>query len=458
MSYVVNGLAVRFVLAVSLLSTLPGLAWGRELTAQPKTLKPLLAKLKAGDHLRLAAGVYEGGWRLKGLHGQPGARIVIEGLGEKTVIRARQGVNSVELTDCSYLTLKRLSFDGRGLSGIDAIKAGGRSAAGVHHINIVENHIKDHCGSQQTVGISTKLPAWNWVIRGNTLVNTGTGLYLGNSNGQAAFVAGLIEYNYVAQPVGYCMQIKHQRPRPKLTGMPAGASRTVIRYNIFSKDKRQSPDGDRPNLLVGGFPDSGPGKDDRYEIYGNVFHNNPRESLLQGTGRLTVHDNLFIGQARTGVRIQAHHGKKPKLIHIYHNTFYDTDKPWSLVKLGGAEQCVVSNLVAHSRKRLSVSAGNVALAAGQLKLFKRAGRDFGSFDWTPKRTINASAVKGLKKRVRADLDAGLDFYGQKKSSFRHCGAILKSRSKLRLLEAKPRTEVEGATVIPLKKNRDKTGR
>ena len=63
---------------------------------------------------------------------------------------------------------------------------------------------------------------------------------------------------------------------------------------MFIKNDRPSPDGDRPNVLVGAFPATGTGSLNMYEIYGNLFLHNHREALFQGSGRFTLHDNLFV--------------------------------------------------------------------------------------------------------------------------------------------------------------------
>ncbi len=101
--------------------------------------------------------------------------------------------------------------------------------------------------------------------------------------------------------------------------MPTGPQRTIIRQNVFIKNDAPSPDGDRPNLLVDGFPDAGEGSQDLYEIYGNLFLHNPRESLLQASGRVSIHDNLFVDVTGTAIllrtttcpparpRLQQHH-------------------------------------------------------------------------------------------------------------------------------------------------------
>jgi hypothetical protein len=203
----------------------------------------------------------------------------------------------VEITKSSYVALRNLTIDGRGVDGAFGVSAKGGTSNLVHHIAIEGCTFLHHDAGQQTVAISTKTPTWGWVIRRNRIIGAGTGLYLGNSDGTSPFIGGLIEYNLVQDTIGYNMQIKWQKPRPDVSGMPTAPTTTIIRHNVFIKTDRPSPDGDRPNLLLGGFPDSGPGADDRYEIYGNFFYHNPRESLLQASGRVSIHDNIFVDVA-----------------------------------------------------------------------------------------------------------------------------------------------------------------
>jgi hypothetical protein len=82
--------------------------------------------------------------------------------------------------------------------------------------------------NQQSVGISTKCPAWDWVVRGNRIV--GTGMYFGDP-----FIGGLIEENEVIDTIGYNLQIKHQAARPIVGGMPTEPRMTIIRSNRFVK-------------------------------------------------------------------------------------------------------------------------------------------------------------------------------------------------------------------------------
>jgi hypothetical protein len=174
---------------------------------------------------------------------------------------------------------------------------------------------------QQTDGISTKTPTWNWVIRRNTIVGAGTGIYLGDSDGSSPFVAGIIENNLVLDPLGYCMEIKHQLSRPDLVAMPQEPQSKIIRNYVFIKDDGPSPDGDRPNLLVGGFSDTGSGSHDLYQIYGNLLMYNPREALFQGSGRISFHDNILVGGQSAGA-VFRDHDLPLELAHVFNNTIY----------------------------------------------------------------------------------------------------------------------------------------
>lgn len=315
---------MRFILFPLLLTFAANAATLKQAT--PKDYRSLLTTLKPGDTLVLAAGVYERGLPVSDCHGTSEAWITIQGPNEGVAeIRQTAVANCVELKQCSHVALKKLSILGggsNGISGLFGISAQGGLKNSVHHILIEDCIISDWNTSQQAVGISTKTPTWDWTIRRNIIRNCGTGLYLGNSNGADPFIRGIIEHNLVQDPIGYCMEIKFQKSRPELPDMPTTTSRTIIRHNVFIKNDAPSPDGDRANLLVGGFPGSGPGSDDLYEIYGNFFWHNPRESLLQASGRVSIHDNVFAdcpsaGHAAISVR---NHDLPVKLIHIYNNT------------------------------------------------------------------------------------------------------------------------------------------
>jgi hypothetical protein len=287
--------------------------------AGPDDYRQILSRLQAGDRLLLEAGEYLRGLPLHRLAGEAGNPIVVEGpaQGERARFIARKGSNTVSLLDVSHLVIRNLELDGRNLP-VDAVKAEGHGRF-AHYVTLEGLHIHDHAASQQSVGISTKCPAVGWVIRGNRIERVGTGMYLGNSDGRAPFVGGLIEGNQVTDTIGYNLQVKHQRPRPD--DLPEADLRhdTHIRHNFFSKAGSMPGPGARPNVLVGHLPVTGQGSEDRYMIYGNLFWQNPSESLFQGEGHLALYNNVFVTQGPDAVRIQPHNDV-PREVRILQNT------------------------------------------------------------------------------------------------------------------------------------------
>lgn len=289
----------------------------------PTNYLSLLRNLHPGETLLLAPGIYqetENGsglpiFHLKGTADKP---IVISGpeTGPRPVFYANAKRNTVRIVDASYVTIRNFDLDGRNLD-VDGVKAEGIS----DHITLENLCIKNHGNNQQTVGISTKAPAWDWVIRRNIILGAGTGIYLGDSDGTKPFIHGLIEYNLIRDTLGYNVEIKHQLPRPGIPGMPTAASATIIRHNVLSKAEKGSMGGmARPNLLVGHFPLAGDGAEDVYEIYGNFFYENPTgEPLFQGEGNLAVYNNLFWNDRGDAILVRPHNAY-PRKVAIFWNT------------------------------------------------------------------------------------------------------------------------------------------
>ncbi|MFT3804590.1 MAG: hypothetical protein QM766_25665 [Burkholderiaceae bacterium] len=309
-------------------SSSPSTAWPRPtgpvITADPSNYLARVRALKPGDTLRLAPGNYDNpndvpGLPLFNLAGTASKPILITGpeSGAPARILGRSTHNTVRLDGSSYVIVRNLEIDGRN-SGAVGVAAQGSN----HHIWLENLYIHGVGNNQQIAGISTvSAPNWNWVIRGNTIVGAGIGMYLGNSDGRNAFIAGTIENNLIRDSIGYNLQIKHQNPRPALAGMPTGKSVTVIRYNVFSKGSNSSTGSmARPNVLVGHFPSSGPGSDDHYEIYGNFFWQNPTEALFQGAGNIALYANVMASSTGAAINIQPHEGGVPKTIRVFGNT------------------------------------------------------------------------------------------------------------------------------------------
>lgn len=418
------------------------LAAGEAKHATPLDYRQVIANLQAGDTLTLAAGVYERGLPLTNCAGRPDAWITVQGP-ETGVAEIRQTAvaNCVELRNCHHLALKRLSILGEGPEGIPGlfgISAKGGNENPVHDILIEDCLISDWNTSQQAVGISTKVPAWNWTIRRNIIRNCGTGLYLGNSNGNDPFIAGVIEHNLVDNPTGYCLEIKFQNPRPVISGMPSGASRTLIRHNVFIKDDRPSPDGDRPNVLVGGFPESGPGAGDGYEIHGNLFLGNPRESQLQASGRVGIHDNVFANCASTHAAVTLRDHDRPLFsARVYHNTLFDAEEGIRVVAKEAEKVILVGNVIftrsdAIVLKGVEATTGaNITGSAAEAvdHLANPAGMELHPLP------DKCSGLSLDPRHFQEDSAATVDFDGRSKGAWHHRGAFATNREGLWKLQA-----------------------
>lgn len=314
---------IFFVSILFMLSILLGNA--KLINANSSNYTSFLSSLAAGDTLLLALGTYVNNLTLNTRVGTATDPIVIMGSGNVTNFQAQSCCNTISLTKCEYLIIKNLQLDGMN-QAVDAVKAEGTTDNYAHHITIEYLNIINYGNNQQNVGISTKCPAWNWVIRKNRIIGAGTGMYLGNSDGTKPFVNGIIENNYIASTIGYNIEIKHQlNGERELLPETSVNGKTILRYNVFSKDANSSSGGSaRPNLLVGGFATTGFGSLDYYEIYSNFFYNNPVEALFQGTGNIMLYDNIFVNHFdpsgfRT-VYITQQNGVSPQDIKIFHNT------------------------------------------------------------------------------------------------------------------------------------------
>jgi hypothetical protein len=312
--------------------------------AGPNDYRAYLNRLQAGDRLMLEPGDYRRGLPLHDLSGLPGKPIVIEASTPSAPPRfvARPGANTVSLVNVRHVALRHLQLDG-GNVPVDAIKAEGHSRY-ADFVTLENLHIHDHAASQQNVGISTKCPAFGWVVRGNRIERVGTGMYFGDSDGSDPFVAGLIEENRVSDTLGYNLQIKHQKTRPNEF---AGRHDTVIRYNLFSKSSAQPGPQARPNVLLGHFPLAEAGSEDRYLVHGNLFLHNPSEALFQAEGRVALYDNVFINGSGDAIRIQPHNDV-PRDMMIFSNTVLASGVGIQVRQAEGVayRQRVIANVVA----------------------------------------------------------------------------------------------------------------
>jgi hypothetical protein len=286
----------------------------------PRTYLSALANAKPGSVIKLIPGIYHDGLPIVGLGGASTQPIVIEAANPARPPRflARPQKNTVSIINSSYVQIRNLILDGRGFP-VDAVKAEGHSRY-AHHITLDGLRIINHGADQGNIGISTKCPAWGWIIRRNVIIRAGTGMYLGNSDGSAPFFDGVIEHNLIFDTLGYNLQIKHQHVRSPAADWMPGPHTTIIRHNVFSKyGNAAQGQAARPNVLVGHFPKEAHGVNDRYVVYGNFFYANSTEALFQGEGNIALYANLFVNPFGDAIHVEPHN-HVPKNIWLFHNT------------------------------------------------------------------------------------------------------------------------------------------
>lgn len=419
--------------AALVLASVGGAAQCADLVGRPDDYVGLVKRLRPGDRLSLEPGFYLDGLKLHGIEGQKNAPIVIEGpaAGPRAVFLGRDGANTVSIANASHLVIRNLELDGRNLP-VDAVKAEGTSAW-AHHITLEGLRIVNHGDEQHTVGISTKCPAWGWVIRGNEIIGAGTGIYLGGSRGGVPFVDGLIEYNLIVGTLGYNLQIKHQIARPAIDGLPVDARRTVIRHNVFAKGVESSTGPlARPNVLIGHLPVRGAGADDDYLVYGNLFHGNPTEVLFQGEGNIALYDNVFVNPNGAAVAILPHNDV-PRAVRVFHNTVLASGAGIRFVGYGSdARQYVGRNIVFAQPAMEGVDArenvvGTPELASGLLENPNgRLGEDLRLWPKVASGPVSGRAIPALP-------GSELDFDGNPRAAG-DVGAYAKAASRRWKLE------------------------
>jgi len=391
------------------------------LDADPTNYTTLLPTLKPGDVLTLSPGTYTKGLNITGLQGTEAMPIVITG--PAAVFEGNSCCNTVEIKNSSYVVVKGITVDGKGLSGVFGVSAKDGLNNVTHHITIEGCTFVGQGASQQTVGISTKTPTWGWVIRRNRILGAGTGMYLGNSNGDFPFIDGIIEENLIKDTIGYNIQIKYQNPWPSVPGIPA-QSHTILRNNVFIKNDAPSPDGDRPNVLVGGFPATGPGSQSMYEIYGNLFYHNPRESLLQASGRVSVHDNLFVDASDVAVNLRDH-DLPLKLFHVYNNTIYAGKRGVLVGSAADESDAMIGNLIFADTPisgPITNQKDNMTGAVSEAGMFVAApSKTLGAMDFYPLPGKATGTPLDLKA-FAGEVDYDEDFNGSSKGGFTFRGA------------------------------------
>lgn len=401
-----------------------------EIEADPSNYKTLIGALKPGDTLTLAAGTYPP-LVLSNLAGTPSAWITVQGptVGAPAAITVnpanRTCCNLLQITESSYIAIKRLHLDSAMVNSVVGVHGRGLT----HHI-LVENCMFVGQGShQQTVALSTKGAAHHWIIRGNTILGAGTGMYLGNSTGDSPFIAGLVENNLIVDTIGYNLQLKWQLPYELPLGLHAGPHRTIIRHNVFVKTRPQSGlhaskvNGVRPNVLIGGQSNSGAGASDSVELYGNFFYDNQDgESLLQASGSVSVHDNIFVGGSYRAISL-VNHDLPLRRAYVYNNTIYG---PVHGIAVEGDQlddSLVTGNLILASGGVIApVQADNIVDSMANADSYvNQPSLILGHMDFYPKPGRAKGTTLDLSKMID-HLDYSVDFNGHRKGALEYRGA------------------------------------
>ncbi len=289
----------------------------RTIQANPSNYRSLMVGLIPGDRLQLAAGTYTQGLPISGMNGQADKCIVFEGpsSGSPAVFTANDGSNVVSLRNSSYIAVRNLTLDGRSLDA-DGVKAEYGSTS-VHHI-LLEGLSLKNFNATGISGITSTSPVWNWVVRNNTITSAYAGMSFG-TDGTQAMANFVVENNLIYDTRGYNLRFGRQLSRDTSIGMPSTGT-TIIRNNVFSKETGSlSGTSATPNLRLGHWPLSGAGSSDIYQVYGNLFYQNPYEALFQGEGNIALHDNLFVNRTQLAVNIQAN-DSAPRRIDVFNNT------------------------------------------------------------------------------------------------------------------------------------------
>jgi hypothetical protein len=390
-------------------------ATGQIYQANPGNYKAMIEMLKAGDTLELSTGSYPLLF-LFDLAGEEANWIYIKGPPDKSALiyypAGMGGYDTVDIRRSHHLAVMNLTIDGRNL-GYNGISL---NVGPCHHIWLQDNVIKNVSDHQQTVGISTTSAGtvWDVTIRRNIILDAGTGLYLGDSTGGSPFIGGLIEHNLIHPTKGYNMQIKYQNNRTPVAGMPTEPRKTLVRHNVFLKDDRIGEDGARPNLLVGGFPDSGVGATDFYEIYGNFFYGNQTESLLQATGRFAIYNNIFATTSESGVTVTNHDGKAVKVAYVFNNTFFNTGGV-NFASAAQQESLVVGNIFSGqgASGTIQVNQSNLTHALSEASLyFVKPSNTLGAMDFVPLNATSHFNSYSSYAQFLGLTDANLDFNQQ----------------------------------------------
>jgi hypothetical protein len=161
-----------------------------------------------------------------------------------------------------------------------------------------------------------------------------------------------------------------------------------------------------------------------YEIYGNFIYHNPRESLFQASGRISLHDNVLVGGEHRAVEL-ASQNLPLKLANVYNNTIYTSENGIEVDSIATQGGAIVGNLIFAGDPivgSLATVSGNIGespadaayyvndptLTLGLMNFYPLAGKAQGS-------SLNLV-------HFASDVDYNLDFNGHSKGTLVYRGA------------------------------------
>ena len=295
-------------------------------------------QLQPGDTLQLAAGTYER-LSLRDLNGNDDAWITIEGpaTGEARITH-NSCCNTVQLRRCSYVTIRGFTIDSGGVAGLDGINAKDGAS---HHIRIEDNRI-DPAAASRPWGSPRRVPPGT----GHETLLSNRARVCTSVTAQALPPSSPSSRTWCCiQPATPC----RSNIRTPLADAPSGPSSTFIRHNVFLKDDRASPSGNRPNCWSVLFPQAD--RDPRTSTkFMAIFCTTTRANRSRSFRVVAFHHNILVGAGpgQRAVLLTDHNGPLDTA-YVYNNTIYGAG---SGIRFGSAPRtahAVIGNAVFSSQ-------------------------------------------------------------------------------------------------------------
>jgi hypothetical protein len=163
-----------------------------------------------------------------------------------------------------------------------------------------------------------------------------------------------------------------------------------------------------------------------YEVYGNYFIHNHREALFQASGRVTLHDNVFVdGPFTYPTVVFRSHDSPLRLAYVYNNTIFTNKQGIYFGSRAAIDDAVVGNLVF----AVTPISGQIRRESGNIVDYPFNATKYVASPSTDAGTMNFFPLPGKCQGSPIDLsifhtdtDYALDFNGTVKAQ--HKGAAV----------------------------------